>query len=210
MAIGLGLLPKPQNHLSFNLRALLRRSTINAVEAGLDIAIYSFTDLTLGATVYVTRTLYNITPFVSATVVPAPFCYISSYLKLICACKPTHDHQELFTLSSTDRVPANTAGPGHKMSSGSRVRGDPWLIQVITPVAVLVTAVVGVRFSLRYFRRTGFWFDDWFILASLILVWGMYTVSVLSVEIGGIGTPFRVNDETDPSRVWLGNFLRVC
>lgn len=95
------------------------------------------------------------------------------------------------------------------MSSGTRVRGDPWLIQVLTPVAVLVTAVVGVRFSLRFFRRAGFWFDDWFILASLVLVWGMYAISVLSVEIGGIGTPFKVNDANDPSRVWLGNFLRV-
>ncbi|KAG8156568.1 hypothetical protein KVR01_013519 [Diaporthe batatas] len=95
------------------------------------------------------------------------------------------------------------------MPSGSRVRGDPRLIQVATPVAVLVTAFVGVRFSLRYFRRTGFWFDDWFILASLILVWGMYTVSVLSVEIGGVGTPFEVNRDADPSMAWLGNFLKL-
>ncbi|POS73666.1 hypothetical protein DHEL01_v207940 [Diaporthe helianthi] len=95
------------------------------------------------------------------------------------------------------------------MSSESRVRGDPWLIQVLTPVTVLVTAVVGVRFSLRYFRHTGFWLDDWFILALLILVWGMYTVSVLSVEIGVTGTPFKVNQEADQSMVWLGNLLKL-
>lgn len=95
------------------------------------------------------------------------------------------------------------------MSSGSRVRGDPWLIQVLTPVAVLVTAVVGVRFALRFSRRAGFWFDDWFILASLVLVLAMYTISVLSVEIGGIGRPFMDNLDTDPSMVWLERFLKV-
>lgn len=95
------------------------------------------------------------------------------------------------------------------MSSGSHVRGDPWLIQVLTPVAVLVTAVVGVRFSLRLSRRTGFWLDDWFILASMVLAWGMYAISVLTVEIGGNGTPFMVNMATDPSMVWMGHLLKV-
>ncbi|KAJ0116687.1 hypothetical protein J7T55_009837 [Diaporthe amygdali] len=95
------------------------------------------------------------------------------------------------------------------MSSGSHVRGDPWLIQVLTPVAVLVTAVVGVRFSLRISRRTGFWLDDWFILASLVFVWGMYAISVLGVEIGGNGTPFRVNMATDPSMAWMGHLLKL-
>lgn len=89
------------------------------------------------------------------------------------------------------------------------VRGDPWLIQVLTPVAVLVTAVVGVRFSLRLSRRTGFWLDDWFILASLVFAWGMYAISVLSEEIGGIGTPFGLNATNDPSMVWLGHLLKV-
>lgn len=95
------------------------------------------------------------------------------------------------------------------MSSGSHVRGDPWLIQVLTPVAVLVTAVVGVRFSLRLSRRTGFWLDDWFILASMVFAWAMYAISVLTVEIGGNGTPFRINMATDPSMVWMGNLLKV-
>lgn len=95
------------------------------------------------------------------------------------------------------------------MSPGSHVRGDPWLIQVLTPVAVLVTAVVGVRFSLRLSRRTGFWLDDWFILASMVFAWAMYAISVLTVEIGGNGTPFRINMATDPSMVWMGNLLKV-
>lgn len=45
--------------------------------------------------------------------------------------------------------------------SGSHARGNSWLIQVLTPVSVLATAVVGVRFSLRVTRRAGFWLDDW-------------------------------------------------
>ncbi|KAL1866870.1 hypothetical protein Daus18300_006573 [Diaporthe australafricana] len=95
------------------------------------------------------------------------------------------------------------------MSSGSHARGDPWLIQVLTPVAVLVTAVVGVRFALRFHRRTGFWLDDWFILASLVLVWGLYAISILSVQIGGIGIPFGVNVATDPLMVWLEHLLKL-
>lgn len=95
------------------------------------------------------------------------------------------------------------------MPSGSHVRGDPWLIQVLTPVAILVTGIVGVRLFLRFSRRAGFWFDDWFILASLILVWGMYIISVLCVELGGIGSPFEENRATDPSMAWLEHFLKV-
>lgn len=95
------------------------------------------------------------------------------------------------------------------MSSGAHVRGNPWLIQVLTPVAVLVTAVVGVRFSLRVSRRTGFWLDDWFILASLVFAWGMYIISVLTVEIGGNGTPYLVNEHIDPSKVWMEHLLKV-
>lgn len=95
------------------------------------------------------------------------------------------------------------------MPSGSHVRGDPWLIQVLTPVAILVTAVVGARFSLRFSRRAGFWLDDWFILASLVFAWAMYTISVLSEELGGIGTPFSVNAATDPSMSWLGHLLKL-
>ncbi|KAK2615715.1 hypothetical protein N8I77_002450 [Diaporthe amygdali] len=95
------------------------------------------------------------------------------------------------------------------MSSGSHVRGDPWMIQVLTPVAVLVTAVVGVRISLRFSRRTGLWLDDWLILISLVFVWGLYAISVLTVTIGGIGTPFRTNVATDPSMVWLGHTLKL-
>lgn len=109
----------------------------------------------------------------------------------------------------TASQPATRVGTDHKMSSGSHVRGDPWLIQVLTPVAVLVTAVVGVRFSLRLSRRTGFWLDDWFILASMVFAWAMYAISVLTVEIGGNGTPFRINMATDPSMVWMGNLLKV-
>lgn len=93
--------------------------------------------------------------------------------------------------------------------SSSHARGDPWLIQVLTPVSVLATAVVGVRFSLRVTRRAGFWLDDWFILASLAFAWGMFAISVLSVEIGGIGTPYRVNMDVDPSKAWLGHLYKV-
>jgi len=126
-------------------------------------------------------------------------------------CQPPHDHQELFfdIINFADCQPTTKVGSDHKMSSGSHVRGDRWLIQVLTPVAVLVTAVVGVRFFLRFSRRTGFWLDDWFILASLVLVWGMYAISVLGVEIGGLGTPFMVNMAIDPSMGWLEHDLKV-
>lgn len=95
------------------------------------------------------------------------------------------------------------------MSSGSHVRGDPWLIQVLTPVAILVTAVVGIRLFLRFSRRVGLWYDDWFILASLVLVWGLYIISVLCVELGGIGTPFEENLATDPSMIFMEDFFKV-
>lgn len=108
-----------------------------------------------------------------------------------------------------DCLTATRVGTDDKMSSGPHVRGDPWLIQVLTPVAVLVTAVVGVRFSLRFSRRAGFWLDDWFILASLVFAWGMYIISVLSEEIGGIGTPFSVNQANDPSMRWLRHIFKA-
>lgn len=108
-----------------------------------------------------------------------------------------------------DCLTATRVGTDDKMSSGPHVRGDPWLIQVLTPVAVLVTAIVGVRFFLRFSRRAGFWLDDWFILASLVFAWGMYIISVLSEEIGGIGTPFNVNKDTDPSMRWLSHLFKV-
>ncbi|KAL1847104.1 hypothetical protein Daus18300_014044 [Diaporthe australafricana] len=95
------------------------------------------------------------------------------------------------------------------MSSGSHVRGDPWMIQVLTPVAILATAVVGVRIFLRLSRRAGLWLDDWLILVSLVFALGMYALSILTVTIGGIGTPFKVNMATDPSMVWLENTLKV-
>jgi hypothetical protein len=123
--------------------------------------------------------------------------------------EPPHDRQGFFSHIidySADCPPTITLGTRDKMT---KVRGDPWLIQVLTPVAVLVSAVVGVRFALRLSRRAGFWFDDWFILASLVLVWGMYAVSVLDVEIGGIGTPFKDNLDADPSMAWLVHCLKV-
>lgn len=95
------------------------------------------------------------------------------------------------------------------MLANSPVQGDEWMIQVLTPVSVLVTAVVGVRISLRISRHAGLWLDDWLILASLALAWGMYAISVLMVQFGGLGTPFKENMATDPSMVWLGNTLEV-
>lgn len=83
------------------------------------------------------------------------------------------------------------------------------MIQVLTPVSVLVTAVVGVRISLRISRHAGLWLDDWLILASLVFAWGMYAISVLMVKTGGLGTPFRQNMAADPSMVWLENTLKV-
>lgn len=83
------------------------------------------------------------------------------------------------------------------------------MIQVLTPVAVLVTAVVGVRILLRLSRRAGLWLDDWLILVSLVFAWGMNALSILTVTIGGIGTPFKVNMATDPSMVWLENTHKV-
>ncbi|KAI3400117.1 hypothetical protein diail_4348 [Diaporthe ilicicola] len=94
-------------------------------------------------------------------------------------------------------------------SAPHHVRGDPWMVQVLTPVAVLVTAVVGVRISLRFSRRAGLWLDDWLILVSMVFAWGLYAVSVLIVNIGGVGTPFKVNAAADPSMVWLGNTLKL-
>lgn len=83
------------------------------------------------------------------------------------------------------------------------------MIQALTPVSVLVTAVVGVRVSLRVSRHAGLWLDDWLILTSLVFTWGMYAISVLMVKYGGLGTPFRDNTATDPSMVWLKNILKV-
>lgn len=83
------------------------------------------------------------------------------------------------------------------------------MIQVLTPVSVLVTAVVGVRISLRISRHAGLWLDDWLILASLVFAWGMYAISVLMVNTGGLGTPFMQNMTADPSMVWLENTLKV-
>lgn len=83
------------------------------------------------------------------------------------------------------------------------------MIRALTPVSVLVTAVVGVRISLRISRHAGLWLDDWLILASLMLTWGMYIISVLMVKYGGLGTPFKDNMATDPSMVWLENTLKV-
>lgn len=77
------------------------------------------------------------------------------------------------------------------------------------PVAVLVTAVVGVRISLRISRHAGLWMDDWFILASLVMAWGMYAISILMVKTGGLETPFRDNMATGPSMVWLEHTLKV-
>lgn len=95
------------------------------------------------------------------------------------------------------------------MATGSRVQGDRWMIEVLTPVAALVTAVVGVRIWLRLSRHAGLWLDDWLILASMVLAWGMYGISVLMVETGGLGTPFKDNMATDPSMGWLENTLKV-
>lgn len=95
------------------------------------------------------------------------------------------------------------------MLADSPVRGDDWMIQVLTPVAVLVTAVVGVRIYLRISRHAGLWLDDWLILASLVFAWGMYGISVLMVKFGGLGTPFKENMATDPSMAWLKNTLKV-
>lgn len=83
------------------------------------------------------------------------------------------------------------------------------MIEVLTPVAVLVTAVVGVRVSLRLSRHAGLWLDDWLILASLVLAWGMYAISVLMVQTGGLGTPFKENVAIDPSINWLENTLKA-
>jgi hypothetical protein len=83
------------------------------------------------------------------------------------------------------------------------------MIQTLTPVAVLVTAVVGVRISLRLSRHAGLWLDDWLILVSMVLAWGMYGISVLMVETGGLGTPFKENMTADPSMGWLRNTLEV-
>ncbi|KAK7722338.1 hypothetical protein SLS64_000875 [Diaporthe eres] len=94
------------------------------------------------------------------------------------------------------------------MLSDTPVRGDEWMIQALTPVSVLVTAVVGVRVSLRISRHAGLWLDDWLILTSLVFTWGMYAISVLMVKYGGLGTPFKDNTATDPSKVWLKNILK--
>lgn len=96
-----------------------------------------------------------------------------------------------------------------KMLSDTPVRGDEWMIQALTPVSVLVTAVVGVRVSLRISRHAGLWLDDWLILASLVFSWGMYAISILLVKTGGLGTPFKENMATDPSMAWLVNTLKV-
>lgn len=93
-----------------------------------------------------------------------------------------------------------------KMLSDTPVRGDEWMIQVLTPVSVLVTAVVGVRVSLRISRHAGLWLDDWLILASLVFSWGMYAISILLVKTEGLGTPFK-DMATDPSMAWLVNTL---
>ncbi|KAK7704521.1 hypothetical protein SLS63_014211 [Diaporthe eres] len=95
------------------------------------------------------------------------------------------------------------------MLSDTPVRGDEWMIQALTPVSVLVTAVVGVRVSLRISRHAGLWLDDWLILTSLVFTWGMYAISVLMVKYGGLGTPFKDNTATDPSKVWLKNILKL-
>lgn len=95
------------------------------------------------------------------------------------------------------------------MLSDTPVRGDEWMIKALTPVSVLVTAVVGVRVSLRISRHAGLWLDDWLILTSLVFTWGMYAISVLMVKYGGLGTPFKENMATDPSMVWLKNLLKV-
>ncbi|KAI7773125.1 hypothetical protein LA080_011770 [Diaporthe eres] len=94
------------------------------------------------------------------------------------------------------------------MLSDTPVRDDERMIQALTPVSVLVTAVVGVRVSLRVSRHAGLWLDDWLILTSLVFTWGMYAISVLMVKYGGLGTPFRDNTATDPSMVWLKNILK--
>lgn len=67
----------------------------------------------------------------------------------------------------------------------------------MTAVMVLATFFVVLRLVVRMYRKVGFWLDEYLMLASLVLTWGLYVVCILEYRFGGFGRHIIVLDETD-------------
>ncbi|KAK3314820.1 hypothetical protein B0H66DRAFT_520947 [Apodospora peruviana] len=84
------------------------------------------------------------------------------------------------------------------------INEGPRLLQILTPMAVVVTLVVFLRIGTRLSRRISIGLDDWLIVIALILSWGTYAIAILFVSLGGLGRPLTVNMAIDPNRLVAG------
>ncbi|KAI0182192.1 hypothetical protein EV127DRAFT_488356 [Xylaria flabelliformis] len=88
------------------------------------------------------------------------------------------------------------------LSSLSIDRG-PDIIRILTPLAVVVTFFVGLRITVRIRLGVGLDADDYLVLLSLVLCWGLYVLAVTFVQFGGLGRPLAVNLAMDPQRILI-------
>ncbi|KAI3330091.1 hypothetical protein F4824DRAFT_505450 [Ustulina deusta] len=84
-------------------------------------------------------------------------------------------------------------------SSLSPNRG-PEIIKILTPLSTIVTIFVGLRIGVRIRCGVAIGVDDWLILCSLLLSWGLYVLGVTFVQYGGLGRPLAVNLAINPQR----------
>lgn len=61
------------------------------------------------------------------------------------------------------------------------------LLGVLSPMAVVVTTFVALRFGVRCHRRAGFGLDDWLVLASLVNIIRLLCVIYANIHSRMIG-----------------------
>ncbi|OJJ00155.1 hypothetical protein ASPVEDRAFT_149127 [Aspergillus versicolor CBS 583.65] len=75
--------------------------------------------------------------------------------------------------------------PGPSVNRVDDIDYQIWIGTVVTVVAA--TVAVTLRFVSRHLARSGYWWDDWVIVASLIVNWGMAATRWAQVLLFGFG-----------------------